>query len=79
MAAVTVRYFAVLRERRGVDEERVDTLPGETVEALYLRLFPPGAEGALPVAYAVGQERVPARTELPDGAEVAFLPPLGGG
>ena len=40
MAAVTVRYFAVLRERRGRDEERVDVRDGTTVAALYADLFP---------------------------------------
>lgn len=76
---VCVRHFAVLRERRGCDEERVEVQPGETVEALYARLFPGGAGGRLPVAFAVDHAYVRGDTPLHDGAEVAFIPPLGGG
>lgn len=76
---VRVRYFAVLRERLGCDEELVSIAPGETVAALYTRLFPPGPEGALPVAFAVDHAYVRGDAPLDDGAEVAFIPPLGGG
>ena len=76
---VRVRYFASLRERRGREEEEVALEPGETLEQLYLRLFPPGREGVLPVAY--GRNAAVARgSERPeDGDEIAFLPPVGGG
>lgn len=76
---VRVRHFAVLRERRGCEEESVDVPAGETVAALYARLFPPGPDGALPVAFAVDHAYAPGTTVLHDGAEVAFIPPLGGG
>lgn len=79
MASVTVRYFAVLREKRARDEEQVEVLPGETVGGLYERLFPPGPAGKLPVGFARNQEYVSADTPVADGDEVAFLPPLGGG
>ena len=74
-----MRYFAALRERRNTDTEDVALLPGETLGQLYLRLFPPGPEGVLPVAYA-RNATVARGTEVPaDGDEVAFLPPVGGG
>jgi molybdopterin converting factor subunit 1 len=76
---VHVRYFAVLRERRGRDEEQIDVPDGTTVSALYATLFPPGPAGALPVAFAVDHARVRPDHVLAPGAEVAFLPPLGGG
>jgi len=76
---VTVRYFAVLRERRGCDEERVPVAAGTTVAALYAELFPVGPQGRLPVLFAVDQAYVRADTVLREGAEVAFIPPLGGG
>jgi len=80
MAKVIVRYFAVLREKRSADgEERVEITPGETVDALYARLFPPAPEGRLPVGYAVNREYVRAGRALADGDEVAFIPPVGGG
>ncbi len=79
MATVRVRYFAALRERRGRDEEQVEVLPGETLGALYERLFPTGPEGRLPVAYARNHAYASA-TEVPEeGDELSFLPPIGGG
>jgi molybdopterin converting factor small subunit len=76
---VRVRYFAALRERRKTDVEEIELLPGETLGALYLRLFPPGPEGVLPVAYA-RNTAVARANEVPrDGDEIAFLPPVGGG
>jgi len=79
VSVLWVRHFAVLRERRGCDEEQVEVQAGETVAALYARLFPPGPDGALPVAFAVDHAYVAGDTPLHDGAEVAFIPPLGGG
>lgn len=76
---VRVLYFASLRERRGRGEERVAVEPGCTVQELYARLFPAGPDGALPVAFTVDRAVVPGSTPLVDGAEVSFLPPLGGG
>ncbi len=80
--SVLVRYFAVLRERSGRDEDSIALTPGETVGALYVRLFPDLLdEGGqrLPVMYAVNQAYVEADHALKDGDEVAFIPPLGGG
>ena len=76
---VSVRYFAVLREQRGTDEERLEVEPGTTAQALYETLFPAGAAGRMPVAFAVNQAYVPGGTVLSAGDEVAFIPPLGGG
>jgi molybdopterin synthase catalytic subunit len=76
---VRVRYFASLRERRKTEVENVTLLPGETLGQLYLRLFPPGPEGVLPVAYARNAAVARATEVLRDGDEVAFLPPVGGG
>ena len=80
MPTVIVRYFAMLRDLRDAGgQERVELTPGETVDALYERLFPPGPEGRLPVGYAVNREYVRAGCRLADGDEVAFIPPVGGG
>ena len=73
---VTVRWFASLRERRGVAEEEVDLPEVCTAREAYVRLCPPAE---LPVAYAVNEERVRPDTVLRAGDEVVFLPPLGGG
>jgi molybdopterin converting factor subunit 1 len=76
---VSVLYFAVLREQRGRDQESVEVEPGTTIEALYHRLFPTGPNGRLPVGYAVDQVLVAASHPLQEGAEIAFIPPVGGG
>jgi len=79
---VLVRYFAVLRERSGKDEDSVAIEADETVGGLYARLFPDlrDEDGQrLPVMYAVNQAYVEADHSLADGDEVAFIPPLGGG
>ena len=79
MITVKVLYFATLREQRGCREEQVQVEPGTPIEALYHRLFPGPAEGRLPVAYAVDQSYVSPDHPLKEGAEVAFIPPVGGG
>ena len=79
MPTVTVRHFASLRERRGLDLEVVEIRAEETLGELYLRLFPPGPGGAAPVAYVRNRASVGADQVMRDGDEVSFLPPFGGG
>ena len=79
MTEVQVHYFATLREQRGLGSEAVAIEPGESVGALYARLFPETAAGRMPVLFAVAQTYVPAEHPLQGGEEVAFIPPLGGG
>lgn len=76
---ITVRHFAILRERRGVSEEDLDVADGTTVGALYRALFAPAGGPALPVLYAVNHGWAPPDQALAEGDEVAFIPPLGGG
>lgn len=76
MPVVRIRYFAALRDRKGTDAEDVALLPGETLRALYVRLFPPGD---LPVAYARNHATAPPDEVPADGDEIVFLPPVGGG
>ena len=73
---VRVRYFAGLRERRGTSTEEVSVTEGETLQALYERLF---EEPRVPVAYARNHAHAQAADRIEDGDEVAFLPPVGGG
>lgn len=73
---VDVRYYAMLKERRGLDTERVEVPGGTTARALYEQLF---AEPRVPVQAAVAHAMVPLDTELHEGDEVVFLPPVGGG
>ena len=76
---VRVRYFAALRDLRGVSTEQVAIVEGETLEALYERLFPGPPESRVPVAYARNHVHAFPSDGVEDGDEVAFLPPVGGG
>ncbi len=79
--AVTVHLFAALREAHGAAEVSVEPLPGETIEALFERIFParPDRGWPAPVMFAVDQAYVEAGYVVADGDDVAFIPPLGGG
>lgn len=82
---ITVRYFALLRERMGCDSEVLDLdEAGATVAALRGRLadrVPALADflrgGALLVA--VNRAYATAAAVLHDGDEVALFPPVSGG
>ena len=79
---VSVRLFAVLRDRAGVSELTLEVPDGATVaevaEALAAR-FPAVGEYLRHVAYAVNREYVQAGTKLTDGDELAVIPPVSGG
>lgn len=76
---VTVLWFGMLRERRGRNEEQIELSGPRTVQALYRELCPPGAQGELPVGFALNGDHVGASSEVNDGDVVVFLPPVGGG
>ena len=79
---VTIRYFAGHRDITGCSEEQIELAPGTTVGALWEQLvvrYPKlgGYSGRL--LYAVNQEFGTPATELHEGDEVAFIPPVSGG
>jgi len=77
---VAVQYFAILREQRGLAEEKVGTCSA-TPAGLYEELR--ARHGfTLPVGRiraAVNGDFVPASTPLHDGDTVVFIPPVAGG
>ena len=73
---ILVRYFAVLRERKGCNQEVVTLTTQVSVNDLYQKLF---GEQSAGVRFAVNQMYVASSHLLQDGDELAFLPPLGGG
>jgi MoaE-MoaD fusion protein len=81
--AVSVLYFAAARERAGLAEERFSTLPAQgTVRALLAELSArhPSLVPLLPhLRVAVNQAFVGLDEAVPDGAEVALIPPVAGG
>jgi len=79
---VIVRYFAGHRDITGRAEERVAVAPGMTVGGLWEHLvarYPRLAGYSGRLLYAVNQEFGALATELHDGDEVAFIPPVSGG
>jgi molybdopterin converting factor subunit 1 len=77
---VRVRYFAVLREQRGLDEETVAT-GASTAAELYeeLRALHRFTLAAARLRVAVNDEFAPWATAVRDGDALAFLPPVAGG
>jgi len=79
MPTVTVRHFAQLREQRQKETETIEVPPGTSLQDLYALLFPQQAAGELTVGFAQEHRIVGPETLVMEGAEVAFLPPFGGG
>ena len=81
---VRVRYFAALREALGA-EDAVELAAGSSVAALRDALLARGGRHAEVLARgravrcAVNQTLADESTPLPNGAEVAFFPPVTGG
>lgn len=78
---VTVLYFAAARERAGVSRESLD-VGGRTVKAVLeeLRARHPALERVLPrCRVALDQTFVDEDALVPDGAELALIPPVAGG
>ena len=79
---VTVKLFAILRERAGTSELRIDLPSNSTIAAArdVLAQRVPALRDILPrVAWAVNQAYVPIETQLHDGDELAAIPPVSGG
>ncbi|HWA86381.1 MAG TPA: MoaD/ThiS family protein [Opitutus sp.] len=80
MPNLTVRYFAILREQRGLAREQLATAAA-TPQALYeeLRARHGFTLPADRVRAAVNGEFAAAAAALHDGDEVVFIPPVAGG
>ena len=80
MISLTVQYFAILREQRGLTEEKLATA-APTPTALYdeLRARHNFTLPADRVRAAVNDEFVAATATLRDGDRVVFIPPVAGG
>ncbi len=80
MISLSIRYFAILREQRGLDHEQLKTTAG-TPEAVYeeLRTRHGFTLPANRVRAAVNGEFASATAALRDGDEIVFIPPVAGG
>ena len=76
--AVTIRFFASLREQLGVERREVDAAAVKTVSDAWRAVV---AHEELPdnVLIALNLEYVSADRVVSDGDEVAFFPPVTGG
>lgn len=81
---VTLKYFASIREAVGLSSESLST-QAATLGALRDELIAQGGARAdclargRAVRIALNQDMVDESAALPDGAEVAFFPPVTGG
>jgi len=80
MKTISIRYFAVLRERRGLAVEQVKT-PCETVGELVESLIAEHRLGLPPalIRVAIENEFVDPADPLPQGKELVLIPPVAGG
>lgn len=73
---IKIRYFAWLRERRGVSEEWMTLEAPCTVAHLFEQIFEQEPVG---IRFAINAEYVDGDALIDGGDELAFLPPMGGG
>ena len=80
MRTIHVQYFAILREQRGVSQEKLSTeaaTPGELYDELRGR-----HKFTLPanrIRAAVNDAFVDSATPLREGDRIVFIPPVAGG
>jgi molybdopterin converting factor subunit 1 len=79
---VTVKLFARLRDIAGAPELAREVAPGATIASVWSALageFPDLAPYERAISAAVNLDYVRMSTEIRDGDEIAFLPPVSGG
>ena len=79
---ITLKFFALLRDRAGVAELSLDLPDSADVStaAAAIAEKDPILRDLLPrIAYAVNQEYVPTTTILRENDELALIPPVSGG
>jgi molybdopterin converting factor subunit 1 len=79
---VTVQLFARLRELAGRSEATLELAPGASVSDVWRALevdHPAISPLGSSVSAAVNAEFAPMTTEVHEGDDVAFLPPVSGG
>ena len=79
---VTIKFFAVLRERAGLGEVSKQVADGSTVADLWRQVqrdYPKLDVPGIRLLYAVNQNYVGLDHKLRDNDEVVFVPPVSGG
>ncbi len=80
MITISVQYFAILREQRGLSEEKFTT-SAMSLTALYdeLRARHRFTLPADRIRAAVNDAFVPSSSPLREGDRIVFIPPVAGG
>lgn len=79
---VDIRYFAGHRDITGRTQEQIELGEGATIATLWellVQRYPRLAPYRGRLLYAVNQDYGTPETELHDGDEIAFIPPVSGG
>jgi len=82
---IQVLYFASFRETLGLDQEKMDIKPNQTIVDLIEILKSRGEtwqaifNADIPVLCARNQDMVDFNETIQDGDEIAFFPPVTGG
>jgi molybdopterin converting factor subunit 1 len=79
---ITVRFFAILKDRAGVTETLLDLPPEANVSAALETVasrFPAIVNDLKRTAFAVNRNYVNREACLRDGDELALIPPVSGG
>lgn len=77
---ITVEYFALMREQRGLVQEQLETSAGTVAEFfLELRDRHSFSLGADRLRVVINEEFVPWNTPLSEGDTIVFIPPVAGG
>ncbi len=82
MSNVKLLLFATLRDRAGMKSVEMQIPEGTTVAVLKDRIveqYPALAASMPTVLVAINREYAPDEAVVPDGADVAFFPPVSGG
>jgi len=82
MIAISIKYFAILREQLGASDAVLDVPVGTTAGEIYAiatRDHPRLAGLERSIMLMVNEEYVRADHQLQDGDEIAFIPPVSGG
>ncbi len=75
--SITVKFFASLRERVGIDSRELEAVDVNTVSDAWAAATGKSMEDN--ILFAVNQKYVALDSPVSDGDEVAFFPPVTGG
>jgi molybdopterin synthase sulfur carrier subunit len=81
MIKIKVKFFSQVKYALGIDNLNLEFESGTSTSQLekFIRRKANGELDGIPLRIALNQKYIPDETELQDGDEVAFIPPVQGG